>query len=147
MYTFRARRDGDGWVLECDDVAGASATARRLTNAPAAARAALVEHGHDAVDDDVVITTELPARAEGHLASARELDEQMRDLAARVEDELASGVQLLRADGLTQREISVALGLPVGRVRQLIEHEVEDEVPLTADMMEHLYSTGALRRP
>lgn len=147
MVTFHARRDGDDWLLVCEDAASVHTSVRRLTDAHAAARRALAEQGRDVGDDDVVITTTLPPRAEGHLAAARDLDEQLRDLAARVDDELAQGVQLLRDDGLTQREISVALGLPVRRVRQLLEHDVEKDVPLTARAMEVLYSTGALRRP
>lgn len=146
LLTFVARRVDGGWVLRCDDLPEVEVACARLTDVHARVRDAVVALGAAADDLEIVVVPVLPDRAAGHLEAARGFQEQVQQLVERAREELALGVQLLLEDGLTQRDVAVALGVSVGRVRQLAAEPVERLVPLTVRHMENLYDSGALRR-
>ncbi len=146
--TFVARRVAGRWLLRCDALPEVEVTSARLTDAHARVRDEVAKAtGADLDDVDVVVAPELSGRAVGHLEAAGTLQEQLQQLADRAREELALGVQFLLEDGLTQREVALALGLPVARVRQLASATTEKPVPLTTRHMQHLYESGALRAP
>lgn len=144
--TFTARRSDTGWALECDALPTVRISSPRLTDAHARVRAAVAASTGARLEDvDVVIAPVLPDPAASHLGTARDLQDQIRDLADRLTRELATGVQLLQADGLTQREIALALGVSVSRVQQLAAQSVDEPTSLTWRHMTSLYDSGALR--
>ncbi|ACZ32472.1 putative RNA polymerase, sigma 28 subunit, FliA/WhiG subfamily (plasmid) [Xylanimonas cellulosilytica DSM 15894] len=146
--TFVARRVAGGWLLHSDALPEVEVTSTRLTDAHARVREEVAKAtGADLDDVDVVVNPELTGRAVGHLEAASALQEQLQQLADRAREALALGVQFLLEDGLTQREVALALGLSVARVRQLAAVPTERPVPLTARHMQHLYDSGALRPP
>lgn len=87
----------------------------------------------------------LPARVTQHLENALDLEAEIHELTRRAGRELAAAVQDLLATGLSRPEVSAATGLPVYRVRQLADADVDENTPLTARAMNVLREQGALR--
>jgi hypothetical protein len=145
-FVFAAQRVDGGWTLRCPALPDVEVTVASLTRAPDQARAAIVDAtGASAEEIEVRVAPVLPARAAEHLENASSVADKISDLEQRLEQELAAAVQELQASDLSQREISVATGLPVYRVRYLLEVVVDDSAPLTTHALNVLRAQGALR--
>lgn len=145
---FAALRGDDGWQLRCEELPGVTLRVARLSNAHVhARRAAASAFGLPAADLEIVIAPELPESIVWRLERVQDMQEDIADRIERARGELAEVVQMLRGRGFSQREVSIVLGISLGRVRSLEQEPVEERVPLTEKMMENLYERGALRRP
>lgn len=120
-YTATARRAGDWWMVQCDQLPGALSQVRSLAKAAEVHREAIAfVSGQPADEIEVEIRAELPPDLAADLAAAERLAEAARndlDTASRKRREVAR--QLAR-QGVTVRDIGTLFGVSHQRAQQLV---------------------------
>ena len=112
-YTVRAQRRERWWILVTPEVPGALSQVRRLAQAEEYIREAIAFNVN--VVPDLPGLTEKTAQVRADIAA---LDAAQREVAAQSRDVVAQ----LKAQGLTQQDIAVVMGVSPQRVSQIARH-------------------------
>ncbi|MGH9217634.1 MAG: hypothetical protein ACRDZS_15370 [Acidimicrobiales bacterium] len=120
-YTASARRVGDWWMVQCDQLPGALSQVRSLAKAADVHREAIAfVSGRPADEIDVEVRAELPPDLAAELEAADRLAEAARtslDAAGRKRRDVA---RKLAKQGVTMRDIGALFGVSHQRAQQLV---------------------------
>jgi hypothetical protein len=119
-YDVTVRRDGRFWYVDIPALDGAT-QARNLSEIDEMAKDYIAEvTGTPADRLEVVVTIELPADVQAHLAAASALRDEEAHARSRAAEESRAAARALKAQGLTVREVGAALGISHQRAQQLV---------------------------
>lgn len=119
-YEVTVRRDGRFWYVDIPALDGAT-QARNLSEIDEMAKDYIAEVTGTPVDRlEIVVTIELPAHVQAHLAAASALRDEEAHARARAAEESRAAARALKSQGLTVREVGAALGISHQRAQQLV---------------------------
>lgn len=117
-YEATARRDGRFWLIEVHGLGWTQA--RHVREIEPMARDLVASMRRVPVDSvEVVVTTRLPDKVQGHLARAEELRQESARAQAQAATEVRTATRELLDVGLTLRDVAQLLGVSYQRVHQL----------------------------
>jgi hypothetical protein len=119
-YDVTVRRDGRFWYVDIPVLDGAT-QARNLSKIDEMAKDYIAEvTGARADQLEIVVTIELPADVQAHLAAASALRDEEAHARSRAAEESRAAARALKSQGLTVREVGAALGISHQRAQQLV---------------------------
>jgi hypothetical protein len=119
-YDVTVRRDGRFWYVDIPVLDGAT-QARNLSEIDEMAKDYIAEvTGARADQLEIVVTIELPADVQAHLAAASALRDEEAHARSRAAEESRAAARALKSQGLTVREVGAALGISHQRAQQLV---------------------------
>jgi hypothetical protein len=119
-YDVTVRRDGRFWYVDIRGLDGAT-QARNLSEIDEMAKDYIAEvTGARADQLEIVVTIELPADVQAHLAAASALRDEEAHARSRAAEESRAAARALKSQGLTVREVGAALGISHQRAQQLV---------------------------
>ena len=119
-YEVTVRRDGRFWYVDIPALDGAT-QARNLSEIDEMAKDYIAEATGTPADQlEIVVTIELPADVQAHLAAASALRDEEAHARARAAEESRAAARALKSQGLTVREVGAALGISHQRAQQLV---------------------------
>src|SRR6266487_1696595 len=120
-YRVVAERSEDWWAISVPGLSGVFSQARRLDQVDAMAREAIaLMLDVDETAVAVTIDPTLPPRTAAAVSEALSRRQARRDAEAREQEALRQAAGALAADGFTQREAGLVLGLTHQRISQIL---------------------------
>lgn len=123
-YTSRAHREGEWWIIQCDEAPGAISQVRRLNEAADAQREAIAfVLDVPAAEVDVRLVPTIEPEIDTEIAELRDLRAEAAEREARAWQLSRSLARQLKYEGYTVREVAVMLGVSRQRVDQILKPE------------------------
>lgn len=120
-YTATARRDGQWWVVQCDQLPAAISQVRRLDQAAETHREAIAfVAGIAEADVDVDVTVVMDEPVASQLQRVAQLRATARDAEQEARALWSASAHELRESGMTVRDIGAVLGVSYQRAHQLV---------------------------
>lgn len=123
-YTSRAHREGEWWIIQCDEAPGAISQVKRLNEAAVAQREAIAFVLDVATSEvDVHLVPTIAPEIDAEIAELRDLRAEAAERETRAWQLSRSLARQLKDEGYTVREVAVMLGVSPQRVDQILKPE------------------------